>query len=277
MPRDWRNYIDSFRRWVADETAIYKRVLRLRAYLYVHIPWIETSDMIDYLLGSGILCSVSGNEGWLTLPEHMDVNGEFRGDHQREFERRKEICDAWRDASQTLGYHAEEIIRKEFVDAGYAVQKVTFKLPARIPSVERHIEIDAFCLKDKWHLGVEVKNVTSDVFLDPDKIRRKTAIYRAIDRHFDFCSTSNIIPVLIAPFIDGSFYCLDDRHKGLHCQTLLQFFNPENEELCNQIKEVLKFGNVRVVEEAPGNVKRWIRRIPQMWTERHGVTVERPR
>jgi hypothetical protein len=196
MPRDWRNYIGSFRRWVENETAIYVRVLRLRAHLYVHIPWIETADMIDHLLASGILCEVPSNKGWFTLPEYMGENGEFYGDHQGEFERRKEICDEWRGVSQTLGYHAEEIIRRELVDAGYAVQKVTFRLPQCIPGVERHIEIDAFCLKDEWHLGVEVKNVTSDVFLDPDKIRRKTDIYRAIDKHFEFCSTRDIIPVL---------------------------------------------------------------------------------
>ena len=88
------------------------------------------------------------------------------------------------------------------------------------------------------------KNVTSDVFIDPDKIERPTEIYWKLRGSFQFCSKTRVIPILIVPFIDGSFYCFDDKHKGLHCQTYLQLFNPENDDLRRAVKELLKFGNV---------------------------------
>ena len=234
--------------------------------------------MIDFLLRTHVVCTVPHKETWLTVLDYLDAGGQFLGEHREEFEKREGIYTNWVNQSQKLGYYAEKLFQDAFLDAGYSVQKVTFRVPAGVSDVlSGHVEIDAYCVKGRWHLGVQVKNITSDVFIDPSKIRRPTEIYKKIVRQFEFCSRNGIIPILIAPFIDGSFYCFDDRHKGLHCQTFLQLFNPENRALCDAIRNVLKFGNVKVVKELPIHIQSWIERIPDMWTRRHGVILERPR
>lgn len=267
----WIYGLEPVTRWLERETAICKRVLRLRAYLYLKIPWIETSDLINAMLGSRSVCEVPSNRKWLTLCEHLSSSGQFLDDHKEEFEKREKIYNQWVSVSKNLGMYAETLVRKAFLDSGYSVSKTTFQYSSGLPEVYQSVEIDADCIKPGWHLGVQVKNVVSDVIIDPNKIQHKSNLYKRLAKQFEFCSKNGITPILVAPFIDGSFYCFDDSHKGLHCQTLVQFFSPENEELCNDVKKVLKFGNVRVVEEVPITVKSWIARVPDMWTRRHRI------
>jgi hypothetical protein len=212
----------------------------------------------------------------LTLPEFLDNTGHIVETAKEEFQLKLNIYNEWVDKSQELGFYMEDLVKHAFLDAGYSVQKVTFQTPADLLNPEGgHVEIDALCVKERWHLGVQVKNVTSEVFIDPDKIGRKTEIYKRLEKQFQFCSRNELTPILFSPFIDGSFYCFDDQHKGLHCQTFLQLFNPENGELCRNVKEVLKFGNVRVVEELPPNTRSWIDRIPQMYRDRERIRANR--
>jgi hypothetical protein len=186
------------------------------------------------------------------------------------------IYDEWNLKSQSLGIYAEELFRRAFADAGYLVRKELFEVIHGLEDPRMgQVEIDAYCVKDALRLGVQVKNVTSEVFIDPNKIRRPSEIYLKLIRQFDYCSRNGIVPILISPFIEGSFYCFDDQHGGLHCQTYLQLFNPENETLCRQIKEILRFGNVRVVEEVPSHITRWIDKIPDMYMRRQKHRVNR--
>lgn len=53
LPRDWHNYIDVILEWFEKEITIPKRVLRLRSSVYVKIPWIDTRDMMEYLIRKG--------------------------------------------------------------------------------------------------------------------------------------------------------------------------------------------------------------------------------
>jgi hypothetical protein len=268
MPRDWHDCLESIERWIMEDVAIAIRVLRLRTCLYLKIPWIETANMIRYMKFNDIICDVPGVRSWLTIPEYLE-NGQIVDGLRDEFEIRKLIYDDWNEKSQSLGLYAEELVRTAFREAGYAVGKEVFQVFRGFDNFGvGQVEIDAYCVKDDLRLGVQVKNVTSEVFIDPNKIGRPTEIYSELMRQFDYCSRNGIVPILISPFIEGSFYCFDDQHGGLHCQTYLQLFNPEDETLCTEIKEILRFGNVRVVNELPPNVTRWIANIPQMHVER---------
>jgi hypothetical protein len=218
-----------------EDTAIAARVLRLRTCLYLKIPWIETANMISYMKFNDLICDVPEVRSWLTIPEYLDNNGHFIDEVKDEFEIRKLVYDEWNEKSQSLGIYAEELVRRAFAEAGYSVRKAIFEVIHGLEDRRMgQIEIDAYCVKESLRLGVQVKNVTSEVFIDPNKIRRPTEIYLELIRQFDYCSRNGIVPILISPFIEGSFYCFDDKYGGLHCQTLLQLFNPENETLCTE-------------------------------------------
>lgn len=258
-------------RWALEEITISKRVLRLRACLYLKIRWVDTINIVNQLLGEGRLREVKDNKHWLAPPQYLDGAAQFREKYRDEFEKKKDVYDRWVRASSSAGYYAEELVKDAFIDVGYSAKKVLFQCPEGFfPDFSREVEIDVFCVKSKWHLGVQVKNVTSDVFINPGIIERPSKLYRFLMNEFDFCSRNRIIPVLIAPFVDSSFYVFNDQHKGLHCQTFLQLFEPEKEGLCNEVKDILHFGNLKSVSELPGHVKDWIKRIPDMWTERYG-------
>lgn len=269
MSRDWRHRFESVIGWIMKDCAIAVRVLRLRSHLYLNIPWVETANMVQYLKFNHLVCGVPDSKSWLTIPEYLDSGGQLIDGVKDEFKARKMVYDEWNEKSQSLGIYAEELVRRAFADSGYSVRKAIFEVFHGIEDRGiGQVEIDAYCVKDTLRLGVQVKNGTSEVFIDPNKIRRPTEIYSELIRQFDYCSRNAIVPILISPFIEGSFYCFDDQHRGLHCQTFLQLFNPENETLCKQIREILKFGNVRVVTELPPNVTRWIDNIPNMYNRR---------
>lgn len=265
MPRNWRNYIDSIIQWFPKEVVISKRLLRLRTCVYLKIPWIETNDMIDYLITRGIVREVKDNQIWLAPPEYLDGVGQLGDEYVEEFRRKKNVYDRWNAETATAGYYAEKIVKDAFVDAGYSAQKIVFD------SSDGKVEIDAYCMKEKWHLGVQVKNITSDVIINPGFVKVKSDLYKVLVRQFDFCSNQRIVPILMAPFIESSFYVFDDMHRGLHDQTLLQFFPPGKEDLCKDIREILHFGNVRTVAEIPQYIREWISRIPQTWENRFGT------
>lgn len=263
-------------KWLEKETAINRKVFRLRCHLYLKVPWIETNDLIMYLLGSKGVCLVSSDKRWLTLSDYLGSDGSLKSDHQDVFVQKQSLYRKWVDKSQILGQYAEDLVKTAFIEEGYSVrQRAVYDYLNPSNEIEA-VEIDAECVKAGFHLGVQVKNVISEVFIDPNKIGQKSDIYSRLVKEFEFCSGRSITPVLMAPFIDTSFYCFDDVHKGLHCQTLIQYLRPEDEGLCKNIREVLKFGNLRAVAELPDNVMSWIRRIPEMWQKRHGVMVNRP-
>ena len=271
LPRDWHYYIDAILRWFDKEITIPKRVLRLRASLYIKIPWIDTKDMVEYLLRRGLLREVKDNELWLALPKYLDGEGQIREAYEEEFRVKREIYNKWNEAASSAGYYVEDIFKEAFMDAGYSCQKVVFDCPDGVlPDSSRKVEIDIFCVKEEWHLGVQVKNVTSDIFVNPNIIKRPSERYESLVREFTFCSRNRIIPILIAPFIEGSFYVFDDLHKGLHCRTYFQILKPEHESLKNEIKGVLRFGNIRCLSEVTQHIRYWISRIPETWRNRHG-------
>lgn len=262
---NWDNRLSSIEKWILKETAICKRVLRLRSYAYLKIPWFLTSIAWYSLLRNHNLCTVPGNSRWITAKKYVNANGDLLNKHREIFEQKKQIYNQWVKASLPLGYHAERVYTDAFNKAGYSAKKV--KVPS--PDNKEAIELDIYGIKDGLQVGVQVKNGLSEVFMDPRMIHNPPIIYQALHRQFEFCSKNGIVPILLAPFFNKRFYNFTKRHQGLHCQTYLQLFSPEYAGLCNAVREILKFGNVRVATEAPEHVARWIQRIPRMWSKRY--------
>jgi hypothetical protein len=262
----WLDPLPTIERWITKETTMCKRVLRLRSYLCLHIGWFSTSTLWTYLLRTRSFCLVPGNNQWITHKDYVGFNGNLLDEHQEIFEKKKQIYEQWVRASLPLGYYAEKIYLDAFDEAGYSAKKV--KLPLS-PDRKEKVDIDIYGVKDDLQVGVQVKNVTSEIFIDPKMIRNPPSVYGQLTKQFEYCSQNGIIPILIAPFIDKRFYNFTKRYNGLHDQTLLELFSPEYAELCYAVKKTLKFGNVRVVTEAPQHVKDWIDKIPQRWHKRY--------
>jgi hypothetical protein len=263
---NWIEKLPSIEKWIIEQTTICKKVLRLRSYLYLKIPWIETSLVWDHLLSKNDFCLVPGNNQWITRRDYLGSDGYLIENRKEVFETKKQIYDQWVRVSLPLGYFAEKIYLEAFDSAGYSPKKLNLPLPS---NSEARIGIDVYGEKDNLAVGVQVKNVTSEVFTDPSAIYNPRKIYRDLARQFEYCSAKGIVPILIAPFVDKRFYNFSKRYNGLHCQTYLQLFSPECSELCYDVKNTLGFGNVKVVTEATQRVRDWIENIPQMWNKRY--------
>lgn len=197
----------------------------------------------------------------------------MRPEFDEEFEQKKSLVDEWnRKAGTTLGRHAEDIYAVAFEEAGFYVSK-RIRIHAGLLGES---EVDILCQKrDGRPLSVEVKNILSEVIVDPKIIREPNELHLGIESHFETADKAGMVPVLIAPFVDRGFYVCCDRHRGLFCQTFLQVFPPGEEELCRRVKEELHFGNVRVAVEAPMNVRRWIAGVRERWRGRFEVRESR--
>jgi hypothetical protein len=263
---NWIEKLPSIEKWITEQTTICKKVLRLRSCLYLKIPWIKTSLIWDHLLSNNDFSLVPGNNQWVTRREYLGSDGHLIGDRKEVFETKKQIYEQWVRVSLPLGYFAEKIYLEAFDSAGYSPKKLNLPL---LPNSKTKIGIDIYGEKDNLAVGVQVKNVTSEVFTDPNAICNPRKTYNDLTRQFEYCSGKGIVPILIAPFIDNRFYNFSKRYNGLHCQTYLQLFSPEYSELCYDVKNTLRFGNVKVVTEATQRVKDWIENIPQMWNKRY--------
>ena len=98
---------------------------------------------------------------------------------------------------------------------------------------------------------------------------KPSELHRQIEKEFKIGHGAGMIPILVAPFVDSSFYLCCDKYKGLYCQTYLQLLPVGEEELKLKVKENLGFGNLRVVSTVPDNLVRWVSRVEEMWNDRY--------
>jgi hypothetical protein len=185
--------------------------------------------------------------------------------------------------SKYLGYYAENLFVPEIQKLGYTVEKHKL-LPVHNPSLiahplfqtTKHVELDLYCTKGNVKLGFLIKNSISDVFISPNVNKPNDAVRRLI-RQTLYCSQNGIFPIFVAPFIEKSVYHFIIENHGLMCQTLLQYFNPANQDLCDEVRRWLNFNNVRVVTQVTPHIAKWISRIPSMWNQRYsastGITI----
>jgi len=236
-----------------------RRILRLRGYLYHKIPWLVTNDIITKLSDTKQIKSpFLDDPDCVSHCDYLDQNNRLKDECVAIALRNLQINRRWTELSQILGNHAENLFERAFIDEGYEVEKkCQFKDNSSI------IEMDLFCVKGDLELGVEVKNISSDVFLDPTILKKPNLTHRQIRKHFEYCFDHNIVPILIAPFIDNLFYRFINKRRGLMCQTYLQLFPLDQAKLHEEIREAFKFGNTRAADELPDHIEGWIRKIPR--------------
>jgi hypothetical protein len=265
---DWQAKISRIEQWITKEIVIPKKVLRLRCHLNckTRISWIQTASVWNYLLNSGKYCVVPEHKDWITCKEYVNDNG-LMNEHKTLLEEKRQVYMEWAEVSLELGYHAEEVYLEAFRIAGYTANKAT--LPYSTADGRKEVQFDILAENDNLRLGVQVKNITSEVLTNPLGRNRTLRLYKDLTRQFEYCELKGIVPILIAPYVDKRFYNFSQRYHGLHCQTFLQLFDVEHSVLREDIKNKLNFGYTRVAEQAPMHVMKWIRRIPNCWKERY--------
>ena len=257
-----RDNVRIIKKWITREVTINKRVMRLRAYVYLKVHWIETMIIWHTILEDTEYCTVPNNPNWITRRSFLDSNGNWLvPNNERAFERKLEVFNEWNAIVQRASYDAELMYQSAFEQAHYSVRRNALFIDEN--GVEH--QIDLYCTMDDWALGVQIKNITSEVFHDPYQVRHPAKIYLDLERQFNYSYTHGMIPILIAPFIHRSFYNFTDRFGGLYCQTYNQLLDVESIGIKNAVKEVLHFGNVKALNVPPDNAIRWINRIPHIW------------
>jgi len=161
MSRDWRDYAATWQKKIEEETVVHTRILRLRAHVYYKIRWIETLDLVKYLLSTGKICRVPGDPNWITSPDYLDANSEFKFKTNQQigdFAFKKGIFGDWVKSSSKLGYYWQTELTQIFKDGGYPdAPKQVFTYTTSTGKTER-VELDIYCSKGDWKLGVTVKN-----------------------------------------------------------------------------------------------------------------------
>lgn len=236
------------------------KVVRLRCWLYykviedISMRWIKLRAVVEKAAERG---DIGRYKNWLTL-------GEFNEDRIKSvYELKKEIEEKWGSVTGHIGHWFEDLVGDVFKEEGYVVGK-----RAIFGWNGEKIEIDVYCL-GRVNLAVEVKNKSSEVFHAPTLIdvSRRNEDHQRILEMFGFCREHNLIPVLLASFIDKSFQGFAAEYKGVYIQTLFQFFQRDYEWLVDRIRERdfrkgFYFGNVRAVDQIPDHVRERIRAIP---------------
>ncbi len=250
-----------------DKLFLPRRIFRLRAYVYYKIPWLVTYDIMTKMIRERHAIEIPG--GWLAHPDAIGKDNKPKNEYLESFLRKSRVLADWIGKSNAIGKHGETIIADAFRDAGYVVTR-----NAMLERSSGKLQVDVLCKKKGvLPLSVEVKNILSEVILDPALFEEPSVLYRQIEEEFSLGKKAEMIPVLFAPFIDPTFYVCCDRNRGLFCQMLLQLLPAGEEELQENVRKELHFGNLRVVSEAPANIVRWIASVERMWEGRYAAAL----
>jgi hypothetical protein len=117
---------------------------------------------------------------------------------------------------------------------------------------------------------VECKNKLSDVYYSPTVLSKPNDDHKQIKRHFEVCSSADLIPVLKAPMIDRSFFSFAPEHGGYAFRMLHQTYPDDVPDLGAQVRETFRFGHLIPASEnaIPANLLRWVQALPA-WVGAH--------
>lgn len=275
-PHFYNRILPHLTRELERQTLIHKRVARLNMLYYTslhtnsdnprYIPYLWTMllDAIDQAVMSGDIVEYYKDPHWIYLP-HQSPNV-----LDRCFERKSRVLGLWAGrASREAAGHAEQVLRSIFAHCGHQVVETKFQIA--------DLSTGEACLPDLYtvsprRIALEVKNITSDVLIDPRHLVGKQERYTKIDRHFRLCSVNGVHPVLIAPRIDASFDSYEKRYKGLHCEMMYQLMPSHHAILCTAVKRDLLFEHLVAVDTQPPFPPElqplidWVQRLPDLLT-----------
>lgn len=236
-------------------------LIRLRLYLHYHIQdinfvWFKLASVIDTSVAFGRVRRFHDERSWLYLSSTPISQVE------NVYNVKSPIRRQWEQTAHMSGHWWEDIIRDAFQQNGYHVEPKEVRIPLQGDPDVDSVEIDVFVCKP-LPLGITVKNKLSDVYYDPSLIQIKSDDHIDIDRHFNACQQNQIIPILIAPQIDNSFYHYQKSYQGLFFRTLFQFLPSDSAPLCVEIRNHFRFAHVTAISAPPPRLLDWIKQIPR--------------
>lgn len=200
-------------------------------------------DAIKLAIQVGDVVEYHQDPSWIHLPHQSPEQ------LRQAFDRKSFTYRLWAGrASEEAAGPAERVLRSIFSHCGHKVADTKFHIVDLSTGEE--------CLPDLYTFSPartagELKNITSDVLVDPRPLVGKQERYTKIDRHFRLCALNGVHPLLIAPRIDASFEHYDTQHKGSHCEMFYQLMPPHLAPLCVAIKDDLLFQHVLAVDVNP--------------------------
>lgn len=219
-------------------------VLKLRIVLHYNLDEEYLWSKVHYAIKSLIeKDGIIRYRKWLTLKiyEKEKYIDEL-------YQIKQNVRKRWITAASKGGYYFEKLVKGYFDDRGIETR------PKTIEWNGKKIRIDLF----NPRFAIEVKNVFSDMFYNPETTKKQNEDHKQIRRFFDYCYNTNITPILISPLIDNSFYKFSKEHNGLFCRTFTQIIKPEEEKLVEEIKDNFLIGNVRAVQKLPDEIAEWL-------------------
>lgn len=221
--------------------------MKIRLYKHKKVGkdyiWSKTHYAIKELLKNGEIIKYNG---WLVVKNVFDELEEQ--EIKRIYKRKKKIYDAWNDAARNGGYLLEDMVRDYLNSKGINVKKKSRRWRGR------KIKIDVYNPK----FAIEVKNVFSDEFVNPEAIKKPNEDHKQIERLFKYCKSRGIKPILIAPLIDNSFYYFVRKYNGLFCRSFIQVIPSCESELKQKIAKEFRIKNIRATNRLPKQIARWL-------------------
>ena len=241
-------------------------MIRLRVYYYYNLSranflWTAIYGALRDAREEGLLVEYppgAEDHVWIRLPE---TDLQIVDDSYLE---KMPIWDRYVFAAGASGTFLEQLLRLALRDESYAVAPTPTVFTWNELGALQELEVDVLTLYPH-RLGITVKNKLSEVYSDPMSLKRQNEEAEEIQRHFEHAAQWDLVPVLVAPLIDGSFYLLQDAYEGLQGQFLFQFLRPEYADLAADVRRLFRFGHIVVPAsetEVPEVIRRWVRRIP---------------
>jgi hypothetical protein len=228
-------------------------------------PWISVRNAINELSERGaIVAEKVGGAEWYHLPRVKPEKLQLAR------ETKPPIYNAWSEALNRGGGHAEVLWRAAFEAEGWVVpdKAVRVRCPdsSQALHTERH-EIDVSAtLGGSYAVACEVKNGPGEGWVDPElpsegKLSRQQQM---VLHHFQAMDEMDLVPMLAAPYVDPSFYPFQARYGGIHARYLYHVFDPRNAEVAAAVKETFHIGHVWAEPSPPQNFQAFVRRLPEM-------------
>jgi len=228
-----------------------ERIIKLRICLYSELKsdylWSNIHYTIKQLKNEGI---VKTYQGWLYSEATLSEYGmEYI---EAEYSRKYEVYRRWNTAASQGGYLLERLITNYLRSEGIDVVQQIVRWNGK------ELRIDIY--SSDYKLAMEVKNVFSDTYVNPEAIKYPNQDHQQLIELFRYCKRRGFTPILMAPLIDDSFYYFAERYNGLCCRTLVQVVDADKAGLVREIKDEFQICHVKATNRLPSHIAKWLER-----------------
>ena len=228
-----------------------EKIIKLRICLYSGLKsdylWSNIHYTIKQLKNEGIIRTY---QGWLYSEATLSEYGmEYI---EAEYSRKYEVYRRWNTATSRGGYLLERLVRDYLNAEGIDVVQQIVRWNGK------ELKIDIY--SPDYKLAMEVKNVFSDTYVNPEAIKYPNQDHQQLIELFRYCKRRGFTPILMAPLIDNSFYHFAEKYHGLCCRTFIQLVEVDETELVKEISREFHILNVKATNCLPNQMAKWLKK-----------------